>query len=110
MSQEVKMHRKQENIGADLFRALGSVSPPTEPKSAHQLFEEHAARTPRKLAIVCQGRELSYGELNARANQLAADLQSQGVGPNVLVAISVERSLEMVVGILGVLKAGGAYV
>src|SRR5205814_6884513 len=86
------------------------VFPPLQPKFAHQLFEEHAARTPGKLAVVCRGKELNYGELNARANQLAANLRSSGVGPKVLVAISVERSLEMVVGILGVLKAGGAYV
>ena len=111
MSQEVKMHQKQVGIGPDFTRGLGSVFPPPQPKFAHQLFEEHAAPdTPEKLAIVCQGRELNYGELNARANQLAANLRSRGVGPNTLVAISVERSLEMVVGILGVLKAGGAYV
>ncbi|MGH9932082.1 MAG: amino acid adenylation domain-containing protein, partial [Pyrinomonadaceae bacterium] len=77
---------------------------------AHQLFEKHAARTPDQLAVVCMGRELSYGELNAWADQLAVHLRSKGVGPNMLVAISLERSLEMVVGILGVLKAGGAYV
>lgn len=110
MSQEVKMHREQEVVGPDLTRGFGSVFPPSQPKFAHQLFEEHAVRTPEKLAIVCTGRELSYGELNARANQLATNLRSRGVGPNTLVAISVERSLEMVVGILGVLKAGGAYV
>ena len=79
-------------------------------KLAHQLFEERAARTPNQVAVVCMGRELSYGKLNAQADHLAVRLQSQGVGPNTLVAISLERSLEMVVGILGVLKAGGAYV
>lgn len=80
------------------------------PKFAHQLFEERAAQTPDKVAIFCRGRQMTYGALNARANQLAANLRSKGVGPNTLVAISAERSLEMVVGILGVLKAGGAYV
>ena len=77
------------------------------PKFAHQLFEECAARTPGKPAVACQGNELSYGELNARTNHLAASLRSMGVGPNTLVGISVERSLEMVIGILGVLKTGG---
>src|SRR6266566_8281520 len=80
------------------------------PTFAHQLFEERAVRTPGKLAVACQSNELSYGELNARTNHLAAGLRSMGVGPNTLVGISVERSLEMVIGILGVLKAGGAYV
>lgn len=79
-------------------------------RPAHHLFEEQAARTPDALAIVCAGRELNYGELNSRANQLAVHLRSKGVGPNTLASIAVERSLEMVVGILGVLKAGGAYV
>jgi amino acid adenylation domain-containing protein/FkbM family methyltransferase len=110
MSRKVKMHRKQEVMGPDSTRGFGSVFPAFQPKLAHQLFEQHAVRTPGKLAVVCQGMELNYGKLNARANQLAANLRSRGVGPKALVAISVERSLEMVVGILGVLKAGGAYV
>jgi amino acid adenylation domain-containing protein/FkbM family methyltransferase len=110
MSQEVKMHQKQVSIGSEFIRDFGSLFPSPQPRFAHELFAEHAARTPEKLAVVCQGTELSYGELNARANQLAANLQSRGVGPNSLVGISLERSLEMVIGILGVLKAGGAYV
>ena len=81
-----------------------------EPKDALQLFEEHATRSPDQLAVVCLGRKWTYGELNARADQLAAHLRSKGVGPNTLVAISAHRSLEMVMAILGVLKAGGAYV
>src|SRR5437667_4402655 len=77
---------------------------------AHRLFEEQATRAPNQLAVICKDGQLTYGELNRRAHQLAHSLRSMGVGPNTLVAISIERSLEMVVGILGVLKAGGAYV
>ena len=60
--------------------------------------------------MVCGEEEVSYGELNARANRLAHYLRGKGVGPEVMVGICVERSLEMVVGLLGILKAGGVYV
>ena len=73
----------------------------------HQLFEEQVERTPDAVAVVFENQELTYGELNARSNQLAHYLQSQGVGPEDLVAVCMERSVEMVVGVLGVLKAGG---
>lgn len=76
----------------------------------HQLIEEQAARTPDQVAVVFDQQKLTYGELNRRANQLAHYLTGLGVGPDVLVGLHVERSLEMVVGILGILKAGGAYV
>ena len=76
----------------------------------HQLFEEQVDRTPDATAVVFEHRQLTYRELNQRANQLARYLQKLGVGSDALVAICVERSLEMVVGLLGVLKAGGAYV
>ncbi|NCR69792.1 MAG: amino acid adenylation domain-containing protein [Microcystis aeruginosa LG13-12] len=76
----------------------------------HQLFEEQVERTPDNIAVVFEDQQLNYRELNARANQLAHYLQKLGVGPDVLVGISVERSLEMIVGLLGILKAGGAYV
>jgi aspartate racemase len=76
----------------------------------HELFEEQAARSPEAVAVVHEGQPLSYGGLNARANQLAHHLRGIGVGPEALVAICVERSLDMVVGLLGILKAGGAYV
>jgi amino acid adenylation domain-containing protein len=79
-------------------------------KCLHELFEEQAARTPDAVAVEYEGRQLSYGELNARANQLARYLAGHGVGPEVMVGLCVERSLEMVVGVLGILKAGGAYV
>jgi amino acid adenylation domain-containing protein len=76
----------------------------------HQLFESQAERTPDAVAVVFEEEQLTYGELNRRANCLAHHLRSLGVGPDVLVGICVERSLEMVVGLLGILKAGGAYV
>ncbi|WP_442937364.1 non-ribosomal peptide synthase/polyketide synthase [Nostoc sp.] len=79
-------------------------------KSIHQLFEEQVELTPDDIAVVYENQHLTYRELNSRANQLAHYLKSLGVKANVLVGICVERSLEMVVGLLGILKAGGAYV
>nr|WP_240979180.1 non-ribosomal peptide synthetase [Longimicrobium terrae] len=76
----------------------------------HELFQGQAARTPGAVAVVYEGESLTYAELNARANRLAHHLRSLGVGPDVRVGICVERSVEMVVGLLGILKAGGAYV
>jgi amino acid adenylation domain-containing protein len=79
-------------------------------KCIHQLFEEQVERSPNAVAVVLEGEQLTYRELNVKANQLAHYLRSLGVGPEVLVGICVERSLEMVISLLGVLKAGGAYV
>lgn len=76
----------------------------------HELFEAQVERTPEAVALVCERTELTYAELNAKANQLAHFLRVPGIGPEVRVALCVERSPEMVIGILGVLKAGGAYV
>jgi len=76
----------------------------------HELFEAQAARTPDAVAVVCEEQELTYRELNIRANQLARYLQALGVTPEGLVSLCVERSLDMIVGLLGILKAGGAYV
>ncbi len=76
----------------------------------HQLFEEQAAKTPEAIAVVFKDQSLTYEQLNQKANQLAHYLQKLGVKPEVLVGISMERSLEMVIGLLGILKAGGAYV
>ncbi len=75
-----------------------------------QLIAERAATTPDAIALAMSDKVLSYWELNQRANELAHDLQAFGVGPNVLVGLCIERSLDMVVGLLGILKAGGAYV
>jgi amino acid adenylation domain-containing protein len=76
----------------------------------HELFESQVERTPETIAVEFEGKQLTYRELNSRANQLAHYLQGLGVGPEKLVGICVDRSLEMVVGLLGILKAGGAYV
>jgi amino acid adenylation domain-containing protein len=75
----------------------------------HHLFEAHASAQPQAVALLFEDTSLSYGQLNRRANQLARFLQQQGVGPESLVGIAAERSVEMVVAILAVLKAGGAY-
>lgn len=79
-------------------------------KCLHQLIEEQVENTPDAIALVFNEKTLTYAELNAKANQLARHLQTQGVKAESLVGICVERSLEMVIGLLGILKAGGAYV
>jgi amino acid adenylation domain-containing protein len=75
----------------------------------HQLFEEQVEKTPEAVAVVFEDEVLSYGELNRRANQLGHYLRELGVGADTRVGLYVERSVEMVVGVLGILKAGGAY-
>ena len=79
-------------------------------KCVHELFEDQVTRTPKVIAVVHEDREFTYTELNARANRLAHYLRELGVKPDDRVAICVERSLEMVAGLLAILKAGGAYV
>jgi amino acid adenylation domain-containing protein len=79
-------------------------------RCVHELVSAQTQRTPDAVAVVCEGQQLTYRELDSRSNQLARHLQQLGVVPEVLVGICVERSLEMVVGILAILKAGGAYV
>ncbi|PFD35310.1 non-ribosomal peptide synthetase [Bacillus cereus] len=76
----------------------------------HELFEQQAMMYPNAIAVTYEKERVTYRELNERANQLAHYLQKKGVGPDTLVGLCVERSLEMIVGILGILKAGGAYV
>jgi len=79
-------------------------------KCIHELFEEQVERSPDAIAVILEGEQLTYRELNQRANRIAHHLRALGVGPEVLVGICVERSPLMVVGLLGILKAGGAYV
>jgi natural product biosynthesis luciferase-like monooxygenase protein len=75
----------------------------------HQLIEAQAKQTPEAVAVICRDRQLTYAELNARANQVASCLSKLGVGPDTLVGLCADRSLEMLIGLLGILKSGGAY-
>lgn len=92
----------------ELFNATQVTYPQAE--LIHELFEKQVERTPQLVAVVYAGQSLTFAELNGRANRLARFLTEKGVGPDQLVGICVERSLEMVVGLLGILKAGAAYV
>ena len=80
------------------------------PGSVHELFEKRARKQPDALAIAWEEAQITYGELNRRANQLAHHLRGLGIGPEKRVGICLERSLAMIVGLLAILKAGGAYV
>src|SRR4028118_1768190 len=93
-----------------LFEWNGTATEYPRDLCVHELFEEQVERTPDAVAAVFEDQQLTYRELDRRANQLARHLRALGVGPETLVGICLERSLEMVVGLLGILKAGGAYV
>src|SRR5947209_3754735 len=92
-----------------LFR-LNETRSDDEAKHVHRLFEEQVKRAPQAVAAVFEGQRLTYAGLNSRANQLARHLRRLGAGPETLVGICMERSPEMLAGMLGILKAGGAYV
>ena len=83
---------------------------PESSRRLHELIEAQVSKTPDYVALVVDQQKVTYGVLNQRANQLAHHLKRLGVGPDVLVGLCMERSMEMVVGLLGILKAGGAYV
>jgi amino acid adenylation domain-containing protein len=93
-----------------LFEWNDTQHPITRDTGVHHLFEEQVAKTPNAIALEFAGEQLTYTELNERANRLGYRLRALGVGPEVLVGLSAERSIEFVIGILGILKAGGAYV
>ncbi|USP97309.1 non-ribosomal peptide synthase/polyketide synthase [Bacillus vallismortis] len=103
---ELLTQREKEDLLSH-FQSVGKKY--QHEQTIHEWFEEQAHRTPDHTAVVFEGNQLSSGELNRRANQLARTLQAKGVQSDQLVGIMTERSLEMIVGILGVLKAGGAY-
>lgn len=98
---------ESQQIGMDWSTSQGDV---LEDRCIHQLFDAQVERSPDVQAVVYQDTCLTYDELNRLANQLAHHLQRLGVGPETLVGLCVERSPEMIIGVLGILKAGGAYV
>jgi len=83
---------------------------PVGPESIVAVWQEQVGRTPEAAAVVCEGEQLTYRQLEGRANQLGHYLRARGVGPEAMVGVCLERSLDMVVAVLGILKAGGAYV
>ncbi len=93
-----------------LFEFNDTAVPYPQDVCIHQLIEAQVERTPDAVALVFGGQQLTYAQMNRRANQLAHYLQTAGVGPDVLVGVCMERSLEMVIALLGIHKAGGAYV
>lgn len=97
---------EREKILVD-FNRTGAPYPAD--KCVHEFFEAQAEKTPDAVALVFGEKSISYGELNSLANQTARQLINMGVGPEVLVGVCMQRSLEMIVGMLGILKAGGAY-
>ena len=98
----------EQHVGVHAWNQTAEAYP-TE-RAIHHLIEDQVQRTPDAPALVFGHTTLTYAQLEARANQLAHALREQQVGPDVLVGVCVERSVEMVVGLLAILKAGGAYV
>ena len=92
-----------------LLYEWNQTSAPVPDSCLPELFEAQVERTPEAVAVRCAEQQLSYSELNQQANQLAHHLRGLGVGPEVLVGVMLERSIELVVGLLGILKAGAAY-
>ena len=92
-----------------LFTFNDSNAPYPKEKTIHRLFEEQVKKTPDNAGIVFKDMTLTYRELDERANPLARVLENRGVRSDVMVGLMVDRSIEMIAGILGILKAGGAY-
>ncbi len=99
----------QEEEKAQILEQLNNTKASYPNKTIHQLFEEQVGKTPDQIAVVFEENSLTYKQLNNCANQLAKVLREKGVKPNRIVGIMVERSLEMIIGMLGILKAGGTY-
>jgi len=97
-------------VGADAGGMEYSAAPYSQDQCVHERFEERVAKNPDAIAVVFEDEEVSYSELNTRANRLAHRLRALGMGPERLVGLLVERSVEMILGLLAILKAGGAYV
>src|SRR5215217_733175 len=93
-----------------MLREWNDTSKPYQPQCVHELFETQAAQRPQQTAVLFRQEQVSYEELNARANQLAWYLRELGVGPEVKVGLCLERGIEALLAMLGILKAGGAYV
>jgi len=106
---ELPLLTPEERQQLEMASSGSKVEFPHE-RSLHELFEDQVKRAPENVALVFEDQSLTYRELNARANQLASHLKRLGVGPESLVGLYTERSLDMVVGLLGILKAGGGYV
>src|SRR5262249_19205815 len=102
---EILEERERQTIAS--FGCASAAWPVVQ--SIVALFEAPARQRPRAVAVEYEGQQLNYGELERRANQLAQALRQRGVGPETPVGLCVERSLDMVVGLLGILKAGAAY-
>ncbi|BCL83201.1 non-ribosomal peptide synthetase [Ktedonobacteria bacterium brp13] len=100
--------RQPEQVLQQLVAA--QINEHGEAITLHQAFEMQVQRTPDTLAVMCENEALTYHQLNVRANQLAHRLQYLGVGPEMLVGLCLDRSLDLLIGLLGILKAGGAYV
>src|SRR5262249_42727237 len=101
--------QEREQIVVEWNQTARPHPPYLHARCIHELFREQAEQTPDRIALVSEELWVSYRELNRRANQLATYLRRLGVRPEVLVGLCLERSVEMVVAVLGVLKAGGAY-
>ena len=102
----LSMTERRQLLGHEHTHQIG----PLADMCLHTLFEQQVERTPEAVAVVYEDERLTYAELNRRANHLAQHLRRRGVGPEVLVGLYLERSLELVLGLLATLKAGGAYV
>ncbi|MGA4059738.1 amino acid adenylation domain-containing protein, partial [Ralstonia nicotianae] len=111
-SQEVsRIALLDEDERVRLLESLNETAAPyPQASTIHGLFEAQVRRTPEAIAVVHEGQQVSYAELNARANRVAHALRRLGVGPDARVGLCAERSVELVIGLLGILKAGGGYV